>query len=106
MKLIISSSFVFKYVTEYLNTFEGYIPDIYDNLFNYNLSECEELILVQWEIWKWLPKYIFKLPLKLSILNTEQLVYPQHKNNLISNLEFIVSNFSFVVILFLFIQII
>lgn len=87
MKIIVSSSFVFKYVTEYLDTFDGYISTIYDNLFNYDLNNCEELILVQWEIWKWLPEHIFKLPLKISILNTEQLVFEPHKNNIVENIK-------------------
>lgn len=83
MKLIVSSSFVFKYVTEYLDTFEGYIPTTYENLFNHNLAECKELVLVQWSIWQWLPDYVFNLPLKLSIINTEQLTYSEHKSNFI-----------------------
>lgn len=87
MKIVVSSPFVFKYVTEYVNTFDGYISTIYDNLLNYDLTKCEELIVVQWYIWRWLPDYVFTLPLKISILNTEQLVYNEHKNNLIESLK-------------------
>jgi hypothetical protein len=86
MKIIVCSLYVFKYITEYLNTYDGYISTIYDKLFNYDLNNCDELVIVQLDIWKWLPDYIFKLPLKISIINTEQLTCDNHKNNLINNI--------------------
>jgi hypothetical protein len=87
MKLIVSSQCVYKYVVEYLSTFEGYLPVIYENLFNHDLHSCDEIIFVQWEIWKWLPDYVFQLPIKISILNTEQLVYQSHKESLFNSLN-------------------
>ena len=71
MKLIVSSDYVFRYATEYMNTFKGYIPTTVSQLHQYDMNQCEELIAVQ--NGNWLPDSVFQTSTKVSIVNIEQL---------------------------------
>jgi hypothetical protein len=71
MKIIVANDGVFKYFVEYMNTFSGYTVTTNSQLETLNLTNCEELILVQKS--NWLPQHIYRLCSKISITNTEQL---------------------------------
>jgi hypothetical protein len=70
-KLIVALDGQMIYFIEYMKTFQDYIPITKNQLFQYDLNVCEELIAVQ--NGSWLPDYVYNFPCKISVVNTEQL---------------------------------
>jgi hypothetical protein len=70
-KLIVTLDDQMIYFIEYMKTFQDYIPITKNQLCQYDLNLCEELIAVQ--NGSWLPDYIYNFPCKISVVNTEQL---------------------------------
>jgi len=71
MKLIVADDSMHKFFVEYMNTFNGYIVIVKSQIYEYDLSKCEELIAIQRG--NWLPHEVFMTSCKISVANTEQL---------------------------------
>jgi hypothetical protein len=84
-KIIVANDSVYKFFTEYMNTFLGYISKPVSEIGGFNFTDCEEFIAVQRG--DWIPDYNLHTVKHISIVNTEQLCDINVENRVIGELE-------------------